>query len=105
MNYPPYWGYPPHSPIFIPPQQKSGMTLEDILLAERALKELRDGFKKEADEKKKKDDEKKGKMPSFSLGGLLAALSIGSIPMVIFQLMLLDWARTSIAPFLKAPIP
>lgn len=103
MNYPPYWPPPYYGAM---PTQKSGMTIEDILTAENQLKMLKDAFKKEADDKKKDDEKKKGpKAPTFSLGAVFGFLSIGSIPFVLMQLMLLDWARQSIATFLKVPVP
>lgn len=105
MNYPPYWG-PPQPFYGMMPPAKSGMTIEDILTAEASLKALKDAFKKEADDKKKDDEKKKGpKAPTFSLGAVFGFLSIGSIPFVLMQLMLLDWARQSIAVFLKVPTP
>jgi len=100
MSYPPYWTPPPF--MYGMPPTKPGMTIEDILAAENQLKMLKDAFKKEADDKKKDDDKKKGpKAPSFTIGGLLATLSIGSIPMVLLQLWMLGAAKEAIFNFLK----
>ncbi len=106
MNYPPYWGYPPQQSgvVYVPmpsappaekPKEKS---LQDLIAeaseAEAAWKRLKKSLQDEKKDDEKKDDKKKKQKIEMSLGDVFTLLTIGSFPMIWFQIHLLEYAKS-----------
>lgn len=107
MNYPPYNAYPPFYPqsgvVYIPmPQrddtkQKSALELiQDVESQIDGLKKLKN-YLKDEDKKDDKDKKKKPETPKFTFLETLSLLMLGSIPVAMFQIYLLQKVATSLA--------
>ena len=84
MYYPPYGMFP-----YAAPAQPRGLTLEDIKEARKQLKELEEDIKGG----EKKDKAKKPDPIKFTFLETWSLLMLGSIPVTLGQLWLLDYVK------------
>ncbi len=110
MNSYPPWGYPPYPTmypqsgvIYMPPppaaEKPKEKSLQDLIAeaseAEAAWKRLKKSLQEEKKDDEKKDDKKPKKAEfKMSFGDVFTLLTIGSFPMIWFQIHLLHYAES-----------